>query len=137
MYNYVPLIKVGILDKNRVLQRKLNKIAASADTLSISGLNCLLKGALLLQKLQSVSLFFTTTLHCAIYFTTTYLCTLTTCSKYDRHASISLVFAYKSIGSGCMKELELQFFRMASTNISMNKIHVKVKLISSLGMCLP
>ncbi|KAK1382790.1 hypothetical protein POM88_020525 [Heracleum sosnowskyi] len=39
----VIMVQVGILDKNRVLQRKLNKIAGSADTLTKSGLNCSLK----------------------------------------------------------------------------------------------
>lgn len=41
---WLCLIKVGISDKERVLQKKLNKIADSADTSTVDGLNYVLKG---------------------------------------------------------------------------------------------
>lgn len=37
-------IKVGVLDKKRILQRNLNNIAKNADTSTAYGLNCTLKG---------------------------------------------------------------------------------------------
>lgn len=37
-------IKVGVLDKKRLLQRNLNDIAENADTSTTYGLNCTLKG---------------------------------------------------------------------------------------------
>ena len=53
---YVTVFKVAILDKKRVLQRKLNRISGTADTETKSGLNCVLKGTIFFKA--SICFFF-------------------------------------------------------------------------------
>jgi hypothetical protein len=72
---YVCVIKVGILDKKRVLQRKLNRIGGTADTVFKSGLNRLLKGVRLFQGLNLLFLHDNASVrYCCVIYYCTYMC---------------------------------------------------------------